>query len=203
MILSRALTDVGYWSGWEQRDQEITLKFRGAQLWTPDADEPLPEVQLVFGNPDIAYFLDFASDLPERWFDETFADAQSSWGKVIMPGPYYVRENSFGFGSPEFCDDLLAQARKVGVLTRLETQGEWLLAFGAARGRVGVIVQAQTLELRDCQGPFPLAEVESRRQRWWAHHQAYWQSKNSANPQPWNFACETTIPMAGLAANAG
>lgn len=195
-ILANAISDVGYWSYWLEHFPDLfQLEFRGVLLWNPPIKEGKPpsgQIALLFQEPYSVDFLTFsnsAGNMPPDW------PQLMSQDKLELPNGVSVLFN----------DQILLERDLAGVKAFQTIFGfgcqdsnkffdSEFQCFVRARN-IGVAICSKKLNWRNhTERYLALDLIPERSQQWWKYWRAYWDSKETANPFPQDYACEVTIP---------
>jgi hypothetical protein len=192
-ILAKAVSEVGYWRWWTAKlPRAILLEFGGVQLYSrvTREDQPPPGVMaMTFHKPKSICFLDFSRELPGDWHNRLEEDEID---------PFVIDRGRFSFNDEAMIDNILRKTLRVNTLHGYPPQKGKLpdapvsLAFTA--DKVGVLIAAESLELKTHQGKLPLEQIEKSNARWWEYCKEYWQQKETGNPMPTDYTCEATMP---------
>jgi len=195
-ILADAISDVGYWSYWlEQFPNLFQLEFGGVLLWNPPIKEgkaPSGQIALLFQQPysvDFLTFSDSSSNMPPDW------PQLMSQDKLELPHGVSVLFNDQSLLEKELADVKAFQTVfGFGCQNSNKFFDSEFQCFVRA-GDIGVVVCGKKLNWRNhTENNLALDLIPGRSQKWWKYWRAYWDSKETANPFPKDYACEVTIP---------
>lgn len=196
LVLESAISDVGYWSWWQQAEGMLMLEFGGVQLLNPPLTQggpPSSQLGIRFGGIKAAAFLDAADqpeDLPQDWPERLRSDELQ---------PFSVNSGQFTLSDRSVYSDVLTAAANrrplMGAAQSLESIGDTdsFLAFWA--GPVGFAVVAQDMAVGTRAGSLSPEDVLRKHAEWWEYWKQYWRLRNTAEAMPEDYACEVTIPV--------
>lgn len=190
--LSRAITQLGFWSWWTDEDAPTSLQFEfgGVQLYLPpleDEETPSDQIALRLLHPSMVTFY-HRSVKADAWIDALKDDQLDP---LIIHEQQFVLSTNLRF--PETLDSYLAVREQFIGPEIPHVQ----LVFMA--GDIAVRVLAQNVRAYAHQGEVPLNRIAELNDKWWAYWREYWKAKDSDQPFPEDDTCERLSP--GAAAN--
>lgn len=196
-ILSNAISDVGYWSWWTTNlPSLIQIEFDGTQLYFSQKDDTKPpssQIAIQFINPKSISFLSRQrgkSENKDNWFELLHDD------KIKPPR---CSSEYFTFTDNNLMKEIIEEAKKITTIfgyspkDNLYRTEKYKLAFWA--GDLGFAVSSDELNVITKDGKVELHQIPKINSLWWEYWKKYWESKNTKNPLPQDYACEVTIPI--------
>lgn len=195
-LLSRAISNVGYWTWWiTELPTLVQIEFGGTQLYFPPDDHSQPpntRIAIQFGKPKSISFLTkkALTREEENWFDELHAD------KMEPPTCSY---GAFSFTDPSLIAEIISSATTIKTVhgyaptDAMFLTEKYKLAFWA--GDYGFAVSSDEFKLITSIGVVALDQISSVHSEWWAYWRRYWDLKNTPDALPEDYACEVTIPI--------
>jgi len=194
-LFCQAVSDVGLFSWWSDSDDgKFQVEFAGTQLWmpplTPDGP-PCGTIALRFEGGVRRFFLRKESrSLTPDWPAQLRADAI----RPLRLTPDTLKLHVMSEGDP-WLQEVRTYAEEGLPIEAAELlERPVRLIFWA--GEVGVAVAARRVALVSHQGDLDWQVVPSMVSRWWNYWESYWKARDTEQAQPWDYACEVTIPVA-------
>ena len=191
-ILTKAISDCGYWQWWDEVEDDYMVEFGGVLMYddTKEGNQARSSVMAIgfFGNAFLI-FLD-NEDMTE-WYNQLHNDEID---------PFTMDPDGFVFDDKAYASEILRKYSKShgGFSSASEAKEEILNAkniLAATCGDYGFIIGGDVCKVFGAKDGYSDDDIRILSKKWWDYWRDYWEKRNTEEAYELDYACEVTIPF--------
>jgi hypothetical protein len=190
-ILSKAISDVGYWQWWDEVEGDVMVEFGGVLLYDESKKGKKPRsstLALCYYNNAFLIYLD--NDTIPKWYDLLHEDAID---------PPTLDPDGFIFDDKAYAIELLGRFKKRHGPFSSEAEARETIEnakniLAATCGDYGFIIGGDITTVYNRNGEYSDTDIKRLSKKWWEYWKDYWNKRGTKDAYDSDYACEVTIP---------
>ncbi len=192
IIISKAISDVGYWQWWDEVENDYMVEFGGVLMYNETKKGKQARTSsIAIGFFDNAFLIYLDNDEVNDWYTLLHEDAIN---------PYDLDPDGFKFDDREYAIGLLDKyKRRHGpfhsadeAINTIKNSKEIL---AGTCGNVGFIIGGDICKVFGAKDDYSDEEIRESSEKWWEYWKDYWTKRGTKDAYEEDYACEVTIPF--------
>lgn len=191
-ILSKAISNVGYWQWWDEVDNDYMVEFSGVLLYNETKKNKQARSSSIaigfFGN---AFLIYLDNDEVQNWYDLLHEDAID---------PYTLDSDGIKFDDKDYAIKLLDKFKKRhGPFHSADEAINTIInakeLLTGTSGNVGFIIGGDICKVFGSKDDYSDDEIKEASEKWWEYWKDYWAKRGKKDAYDEDYACEVMIPF--------
>ncbi len=190
-ILSKAISDVGYWQWWDEVEGDCMVEFGGVLMYDDSKTGKKARtsvIALVFFDNAFLVYLD--NDIIPDWYALLHEDAID---------PFTLDPDGVIFDDSEYAIGLLDKfAKRHGPFHSADEAKNTIknakALLAGTCGDVGFIIGGDACRVFGSKDDYTDEDIKNASEKWWEYWKDYWNKRKTKDAYEDDYACEVTIP---------
>ncbi len=191
VILSKAVSDCGFWQWWDKVEGDYMVEFGGVLLYDDSKKgKEKRSSAIAIGFFENAFLIYLDNDIIPDWYKLLHEDAID---------PFTLDPDGFIFDDADYAISLLDKfSKRHGPFHSAEeakntiNNAKELLA--GTCGDVGFIIGGDVCKIFGSKDDYTDEEIKAASKKWWDYWKDYWNKRKTKEAYDEDYACEVTIP---------